>query len=59
MKSVEHKDFDELHEELMTLLDLIETQGDPTLASQRFDIMENHGYELAAVATDPGAAEIH
>lgn len=59
MDSVEHKAFDELHAQLMTLLDRIEVDGDPTLASQRFDIMEEFGYTVAAVAIDPNAPSVH
>ena len=59
MDSVEHKDFDELHAQLMTLLDRIEMDDDPTLASQRFDIMESFGYKTVAVASDPNAGQVH
>lgn len=48
-----HTEFDELHRRLLALLDIVETQHDSTLATRRFDIMEEFGYETVAVATDP------
>jgi len=37
---------DDMTRELLALLDLIEVNDDPSLASQRFDIAEKHGYEV-------------
>ena len=37
---------DDMARELLALLDLIEVNEDPALASQRFDIAEKHGYEV-------------
>lgn len=35
-----------MERELLALLDRIEIADDPTLASQRFDIAEKHGYTV-------------
>ena len=43
--------FDQLHSRLLSLLDIIETQGDSSLARRRFNIMEEFGYETVEVAT--------
>jgi len=40
----EQDKFDSLHKDLMKLLDLIDTQHNPALASRRFDLMESYGY---------------
>lgn len=37
---------DELTQELLTLLDRIEVDDDPSLASQRFDIVKKYGWEI-------------
>lgn len=36
----------EFEKQLLALLDLIEIEEDHTLASQRFDIAEQHGYTV-------------
>lgn len=41
-----HTEFDELHGELLTLLDKIEAYADSSLASERFIIMESRGYSV-------------
>ncbi len=39
------KDFDLLHATLPELLDRVEVEEDSALAGERFEIMENFGYE--------------
>lgn len=53
----DHGSFDVLHRELMQLLDRIETREDYTLASERFAIMESHGYKTVRLTGPTGLVE--
>ncbi len=46
VEQAEHTGFDELHGELLTLLDKVEKYADSSLASERFAIMESRGYSV-------------
>lgn len=37
---------EDMTDELLALLDRIEVEDDPTLAAQRFEIAEKHGYTV-------------
>lgn len=47
----EHKEFDDLHKELMELLDLICRTDDPSHAKLRFGIIERYGYQIEVMET--------
>lgn len=49
------KDLDSLHQDLLRLLDEIDTQDNPGLAIERFSIIEKHGYRVSFLTGSKGA----